>query len=300
MAEELVFDEVKLGEARDMLDEIQNDLYDADNLLYDAVMKISYARGIDQVEIEDSAIDMRMPEKWMIQCREETKNISDTLDYQIQSIEKYTGDNISGSGGQSTSVAQARKVELTDTNMEVLEETANGKEVPPTTPMIIEKVNTNRQLLYGPAPITIDPPVQALYGPDPVTSAPITSGPITSPQLLYGPAPITIDPPVQALYGPAPQPRVDTGYTPSTSDTVSHTISLPGGSEYEPIPETSSTATPNTSTVEYSAIPETGVGMKRGFGDYIAPAAIGAAAGIIGMGISKARKKEQDEEENEE
>ena len=93
---ELVYNEDEMDFARSLMQEIQNDLYDADCLLYDAVMKISYAPGINQVEFDNHNIDLRMPESYMIQCREETKVLADTLNEKITMIDQYNHINMSG------------------------------------------------------------------------------------------------------------------------------------------------------------------------------------------------------------
>ena len=98
---ELVYNEERINDAQVLLEEIKNDLYDTDCLLYDAVMKISYAPGIEHVEGDDAAIDMRMPEKLMIQCREETKSISDTLNNQVSLIQSYSSQSAGTAKGSS-------------------------------------------------------------------------------------------------------------------------------------------------------------------------------------------------------
>ena len=100
------YDEAKVSEAQALLNEIKNDLSEVDNTLYDAVMKISNANGIEFVEVDDSAIDMRMPERLMTQCREDTKNISDTINNQVRAIESFMNENSVSAGGDTSSNVQ--------------------------------------------------------------------------------------------------------------------------------------------------------------------------------------------------
>ena len=227
---QIIFDEAKLSSAQDLLDEIKEDLVDTDNLLYDAVMKISRANGIDAVEVDDAAIDMRMPERLMIQCREDTKNVSDTLDNQIVKITTFSGnEKVSGAGTPQNRVTVTHEE---DETIYIKDENGNtrpatqaeidqmmGKK--PASGMQVAMTSPN-QVLYGPPPGgdikptpvegPIEGPIQALYGPPPGGDEPV---PVinTRPQVLYGPPPTGGDMPTpitspvtrpQVLYGPPP------------------------------------------------------------------------------------------------
>ena len=361
-AEDLMYNPERVKDARDLLQEIKDDIYDADCMLYDGVMKVAYSYGVENVEQEDTAIDMRMPEKLMIQCREETSNVSDTLDNQVQLIENFLH-------GEDVSSAQARRsgtvtAEMTDLGGGIYEESGTMPQLlyGPPNQMPSTDVVTTQQLLYGPPPSTIMPMTgvstlpQLLYGPPsqtPITSVqtlygvprpgigtlPPVTVPMTSVQALYGvPSPgIGTLPPVpvpmtsiQALYGPPgmiPKPAVPTPTTfivevPKTPVTqppvVIPTTSAPtpqfretptalaphSGVSLEPSSPvgsgSGSGSSGGTSTIAYSAIPQTGVGKKNRFEDYIVPAAVGAISGAAGVAVSRKLKKDIDNEEEEE
>lgn len=98
-----IYDEASIRDGRSLLTEIRNDISDLDQQLYDGIMKISYANGFDQVDQENSEIDLRMPEKLLIQCREEVKGITDALNNQTHLINSYLGKEISSDKIESLS-----------------------------------------------------------------------------------------------------------------------------------------------------------------------------------------------------
>ena len=85
----LIYDKDKIDYARSLAIAIIHDLYDIDCMLFDAVMKIAYAPGIAEIEFENNAIDMRIPEVYMIQSRQKSKMIYDTISKQIVTIDQY-------------------------------------------------------------------------------------------------------------------------------------------------------------------------------------------------------------------
>ena len=265
--DDLIYNPERVKEARDLLDEIKEDIASTDNMLYDAVMKIGYAQGIEDVEQDDVSIDMRMPEKLMIQCRDETKFVDQTFDDQVQIIENFIyGENRSGTGGTVTA-------ELTDLGGGMIREDGTLVEDP-----------GNNQALYGPPPGDNTKPIgtgsdggweaQPLYGvpstdvpittppstPEgtyqPLYGVPSTEVPITTPpstpegtyQPLYGVLEPTVEPITrpesQLLYGPPP---TDTPTTPVTTPTTTpHTgeEDIPQYDVY--VPTTGSPTTPTT------------------------------------------------------
>ena len=445
----IVYNEAKVSEAQDLLNEIKNDLSDADNTLYDAVMKISRARGIENVEVDETAIDMRMPERLMIQCREDTKTISDTLDNQVHAIESFFGREDVKADNNNSSNVQFRKENISGVTAEQGESTdfyydKNGNKVilddkgkiissNTTTPSTVPtSPQTNALITEAPSvPITTSPtnPPTNITGPMPTTAprtfptnpatttpatvtpptstpptstTPISTTPRSTPSLetvpdtkggkisgripnnqvvyagpngfnknestippkavledietpakhmlLYGgpnmPTAAPTEPVVQALYSAPPYIQTDPISTPIPSTPIDNSkqgdylgtiivnSTVPQTVPTNPITNTdivnTTTAiqerisdsalaqhtspissnlkgsgdTTNTgytdSTPQYSSIPETGVGMKDSFGDYITPAAIGAAAGIAGMIAARSmHKKKEKEEENE-
>ena len=89
MKEVVRYNEKKIKEAKELIEEIKKDLYQTDWLLYNAVMKISYAKGMNDVIYDNPCIDMNKPEELMIQCRKSTTFVSDTLKTQIEQLDQY-------------------------------------------------------------------------------------------------------------------------------------------------------------------------------------------------------------------
>ena len=223
--EDLIYNREKIQEARDLLDEIKDDIADVDYELYDAVMKIGYAYGIDEIERDNTSIDLRVPEKLMIQCREETTGIRDNLSNQVHLIEGF----LAGEGGTAGGVTAG----LTNISSEEIPGKADagtgaadgGELVGVAQPLYGPP--SGMQPKYGVVCPPGDPTVQPLYGvPTPPDVQP-KYGVVVSPpgQLLYGPPPTTPviqpkygvvcppgDPTVQPLYGVPTPPDVQPKY----------------------------------------------------------------------------------------
>ena len=184
---DLVYNREKIQQARDLLDEIKDDISAVDYELYDAVMKIGYAYGIEEIERDNTSIDLRVPERLMIQCREETTSIRDNLSNQVHLIEAFLS-------GEKTSADIT--ADLTNVTESTDGKTGSGSEG------VV-------QALYGvPSPelqqpkygvVCPEPCIQPLYG---------AISPQPSAQPLYGV--IAPEPCVQPLYGvisPEIQPK---------------------------------------------------------------------------------------------
>ncbi len=251
---DLIYNREKIQDARDLLDEIKDDIADVDYELYDAVMKIGYAYGIEEIERDNTTIDLRVPEQLMIQCREETTGIRDNLSNQVHLIEGF----LAGEGGTPSGAS----AELVNVSTEVIDgKTGTGEgeaseligvaqplygppsgmqpkygvvcppDVQPKYGVVCPPGEGPVQSLYGPPPTVPvvqpkygvvcppgDPTVQPLYGvPTPPTTVPIV-------QPKYGVVCPPGEGPVQALYGPPPTvPVVQPKYgvvCPPTDPTV--------------------------------------------------------------------------------
>ncbi len=212
--EDLIYNREKIQEARDLLDEIKDDIADVDYELYDAVMKIGYAYGIDEIERDNTSIDLRVPEQLMIQCREETTGIRDNLSNQVHLIEGF----LAGEGGSSGASAELVNISTEEvqgkTGTGTVEET--GELIGVAQPLYGPP--SGMQPKYGVVCPPGDPTVQPLYGvPTPPDIQP-KYGVVCPPgdptvQPLYGvPTPpdvqpkygVVVRPPEQLLYGPPP------------------------------------------------------------------------------------------------
>lgn len=303
------YNKQKVEESISLLSEIRGDLADADDMLYNAVMKISNAKGFEMVEDDDTAIDIRMPEKLIIQCRETAKSTINTLNDLSYSIESYSNGGTSDSGENTSRTSpQTNPPETTPETVPQTDAPIVGREESSTPPIALYGPGPGSEdgnipvVLYGPGPGSSPETIPVmLYGPGPSPEEIYTSPPETIPVMLYGPGPspeeIYTSPPETIpvmLYGPGPaedtiqQNRI---YNPiggqgSSEETSSYTPS--------PVPETS----PN---VEYSSIPDTAVGMEMDYKDFMGPAAAGLGTGIASLiGANQIRKKKELEEQDKE
>jgi len=323
----ILYDKKRVEDSVSLLSEIRSDLAEADDLLYNAIIKIVNAKGFPVIEGDDPAIDMRMPETLIVQCREEAKKTINQLNNISYSVEAYSKDD--------SVVPKTEEKTTPSTQPSTTVETT-----PETSPISTGEEEHNMPIaLYGPGPGPSSDdgniPV-VLYGPGPGPSSddgniPVVlygpgPGPSSDdgniPVALYGPGPgseeIYTSPPETIpvmLYGPGPSPEKI--YT-SPPETIPVMLYAPGPSEesiqqnriYNPIggqgssEETSSytpSPVPETSpNVEYSSIPDTAVGMEMDVNDYIAPLAAGLSSGIAGLvGVHQIRKRKEEEKEQE-
>ena len=226
----IVYDEERIKEACSLLTEIQKDLNDVDNTLYKGVMKVAYATGFSLVEQDERAIDMKMPEKLMIQCREETSSLSNDLNNQVNLIESFLKEGEEKvSSGTTSGVIEMEAAAGGVSQVLYGPPPSQEEEV---VSDVIEEVIEGNQALYAPYPGgntgsgVIEGVIegnQALYAPPPGgnTGSGVIEGTIEDivegNQLLYGPYPGgntgsdviegTIEDVVegnQLLYGPYP------------------------------------------------------------------------------------------------
>ena len=207
---EIKFNKEQANYGIEQLKQCQRELYEADKLFYKGIMALASAKGMDLILKEDAGINLYMPEKIVIECREEIASLIEEISSKIALVEGFNEEPKEG-----TDTVQYRKAESTE---EIVK--APGAQplygVPtPDRPIEGGTVPGPIQALYAPPgainPIEVTPGAQPLYGvPTPEIVGPIEGGVDPGPiQALYAPPGVVgpiegvIEPgPIQALYAP--------------------------------------------------------------------------------------------------
>lgn len=152
---EIKYNKEQTSHGIEQLKQSQKELYEADVLFYKGVMALAAAKGMDLIISEDSGINLYMPEKIIIECREEIANLIEDITAKINLIEGFNKE-------PKESIRSVERREIVE-----------------------EKIKTEVQPMYGPSNTEIiDKPIQALYTPPEVTvsepTAPIET-PVTTP-----------------------------------------------------------------------------------------------------------------------
>ena len=238
----------------EQLKQCQKELYEADVLFYKGVMALAQAKGIDLILTEDAGINLYMPERIVIECREEITHLIEDITTKIALIEGFND--------------EPKEPVETIQRRELIEERATVQPMyaPPGKPVVPIEGTPGPQLLYAPPsvnpgePIEGTPIVQPMYAPPgvqpigPIEGTPIVQpmyappgveiGPIEGtpgPQLLYAPpsvnpiGPIEGTPIVQPMYAP---PGIEERVSVPQMIYAPPSVTTP---EYEPIPNTSTT-----------------------------------------------------------
>ena len=271
---EIKFNKEQANYGIEELRQCQKELYEADKLFYKGIMALASARGMDLILKEDAVINLYMPEKIVIECREEVANLIEEISSKIALVEEFNE-------VPKEETVQYRKAEVIEDTVRTEVEPVSRKIVVPYTPGIEDPE------IGG--PITVPGPVQALYAPPGITD-PEIGGPITVPgpiQALYAPpgaeiGPIEGTPIVQPMYGvvtpeqPIVNPVVQPMYGVVTPDI---------GTGTDPMPVTPPIGIdPVVGTPEYETIPNTGIpGVIEK--NYVSkhPRLIGGLAATIGL-----------------
>ena len=218
----------------EQLKQCQKELYEADVLFYKGVMALAQAKGIDLILTEDAGINLYMPERIVIECREEITNLIEDITTKIALIEGFND--------------EPKEPVETIQRRELIEERATVQPMyaPPGKPVVPIEGRPGPQLLYAPPsvnpgePIEGTPIVQPMYAPPGVQPiGPIEGTP--GPQLLYAPpsvnpiGPIEGTPIVQPMYAP---PGIEERVSVPQMIYAPPSVTTP---EYEPIPNTSTT-----------------------------------------------------------
>ena len=217
----------------EQLKQCQKELYEADVLFYKGVMALAQAKGIDLILTEDAGINLYMPERIVIECREEITHLIEDITTKIALIEGFND--------------EPKEPVETIQRRELIEERATVQPMyaPPGKPVVPIEGTPGPQLLYAPPsvnpgePIEGTPIVQPMYAPPGVEIGPIEGTP--GPQLLYAPpsvnpiGPIEGTPIVQPMYAP---PGIEERVSVPQMIYAPPSVTTP---EYEPIPNTSTT-----------------------------------------------------------
>ncbi|MBQ8132684.1 MAG: hypothetical protein IJ193_09350 [Bacilli bacterium] len=201
---DFIFNEAKIADAKDILSDIKHQLVDVDYVLYDAIVKITGANGIEEVKKEDYSIDLTNPEKQMEQSRGNLKEIMDTLDKQIDTIQKFLNKN-----QDSTEV---KKPEAIENNTDNVNPEGQNKET----------TFTKEQIL-GEEPVeeTVKDITEGAVGGDAVgeTIKEAETVPSDSSNLAPTVKLITEDTP-KVIYGPPSMMDSNNDVTPTTQDST--------------------------------------------------------------------------------
>ena len=206
---EIVYNKEKISHGVEELKQCQKELYEADVLFYKGIMALAAAKGIDLIINEDAAINLYMPEKIVIECREEIGRLLDEITTKVALVETLNDEPKEGS---------SEKIQLKQVNREI-EEKVEG--------------STND--------------MQALYAPPGITGGGI--GCIGENPAIYAPPGLRPETPtIQPMYGViTPTPPVVTPIEPPTMQpmygVITPNVELPNPEfdivkEYETIPNT--------------------------------------------------------------
>ena len=86
---EIKFNKEQANYGIDELKQCQRELYEADKLFYKGIMSLASAKGMDLVLREDAAINLYMPEKIVIECRDEIATLIEEISSKIALIQDF-------------------------------------------------------------------------------------------------------------------------------------------------------------------------------------------------------------------
>ena len=197
----------------EQLKQCQKELYEADVLFYKGVMALAQAKGIDLILTEDAGINLYMPERIVIECREEITHLIEDITTKIALIEGFND--------------EPKEPVETIQRRELIEERATVQPMyaPPGKPVVPIEGTPGPQLLY--APPSINP-----IGP--IEGTPIVQ-PMDAPPGVQPIGPIEGTPIVQPMYAP---PGIEERVSVPQMIYAPPSVTTP---EYEPIPNTSTT-----------------------------------------------------------
>ena len=163
----------------EQLKQCQKELYEADVLFYKGVMALAQAKGIDLILTEDAGINLYMPERIVIECREEITNLIEDITTKIALIEGFND--------------EPKEPVETIQRRELIEERATVQPMyaPPGKPVVPIEGTPGPQLLYAPpsvnpiGPIEETPIVQPMYAPPGIEER------VSVPQMIYAPPSVT-------------------------------------------------------------------------------------------------------------
>ena len=163
----------------EQLKQCQKELYEADVLFYKGVMALAQAKGIDLILTEDAGINLYMPERIVIECREEITNLIEDITTKIALIEGFND--------------EPKEPVETIQRRELIEERATVQPMyaPPGKPVVPIEERPGPQLLYAPPSVNPGEPIEGTPGIQPMYAPPGIEERVSVPQMIYAPPSVT-------------------------------------------------------------------------------------------------------------
>ena len=86
---EIKFNKEQANYGIEQLKQCQKELYEADKLFYKGIMALASAKGMDLILREDAGINLYMPEKIVIECREEVAALIEEISSKIALVQDF-------------------------------------------------------------------------------------------------------------------------------------------------------------------------------------------------------------------
>lgn len=163
----------------EQLKQCQKELYEADVLFYKGVMALAQAKGIDLILTEDAGINLYMPERIVIECREEITNLIEDITTKIALIEGFND--------------EPKEPVETIQRRELIEERATVQPMyaPPGKPVVPIEGTPGPQLLYAPPSVNPGEPIEGTPIVQPMYAPPGIEERVSVPQMIYAPPSVT-------------------------------------------------------------------------------------------------------------
>ena len=164
----------------EQLKQCQKELYEADVLFYKGVMALAQAKGMDLILTEDTGINLYMPERIVIECREEITHLIEDITTKIGLIEGFNDEP-----KEPVETIQRRKLIEEETTVQPMYAPPGVEPIGPI------EGTPGPQLLYAPpsvnpiGPIEATPEVQPMYAPPGIEAR------ASIPQMIYAPPSVT-------------------------------------------------------------------------------------------------------------
>ena len=163
----------------EQLKQCQKELYEADVLFYKGVMALAQAKGMDLILTEDAGINLYMPERIVIECREEITNLIEDITTKIALIEGFND--------------EPKEPVETIQRRELIEERATVQPMyaPPGKPVVPIEGRPGPQLLYAPPSVNPGEPIEGTPIVQPMYAPPGIEEKVSVPQMIYAPPSVT-------------------------------------------------------------------------------------------------------------
>lgn len=163
----------------EQLKQCQKELYEADVLFYKGVMALAQAKGMDLILTEDAGINLYMPERIVIECREEITHLIEDITTKIALIEGFND--------------EPKEPVETIQRRELIEERATVQPMyaPPGKPVVPIEGTPGPQLLYAPPSVNPGEPIEGTPIVQPMYAPPGIEERVSVPQMIYAPPSVT-------------------------------------------------------------------------------------------------------------